>query len=103
MKNLGLLAIGVIVLCAVAEAAILVQVHPDPVRLGAILLSLGLILCAFVGLAQQSLVRYLRQRAVESVWAAATLPLLLLIPYLVYAVGTRSLSFLGRGSCWPIF
>jgi membrane protease YdiL (CAAX protease family) len=97
MKNLGLIAIGVLALCAVAEAVILLQVHPDPVRLGAILLSLGLILCAFVGLAQQSLVRHLRQRVVESVWVAATLPLLLLIPYLVYAFGTRSFTFLGAG------
>ena len=97
MKNLGLFAIGVLALCGVAEAVILLQVHPDPVRLGAILLSLGLILCAFVGLAQQNLVRHLRQRAVESVWAAATLPLLLLIPYLVYAFGTRSFTFLGAG------
>lgn len=97
MKNLGLFAIGVLALCGVAEAVILLQVHPDPVRLGAILLSLGLILCAFVGLAQQSLVRHLRQRVVESVWAAATLPLLLLIPYLVYAFGTRSFTFLGAG------
>jgi len=97
MKNLGLFAIGVVALCAVAEAVILLQVHPDPVRLGAILLSLGLILCAFVGLAQQSLVRHLRQRVVESVWAAATMPLLLMIPYLVYAFGTRSFTFLGAG------
>jgi hypothetical protein len=97
MKNLGLLAIAVVVLSAAAEAVILLQVHPDPVRLGAILLSLALILCGFVGLAQQTLVRYLRQRAVESVWTAATVPLLLLIPYLVYAMGTRSFTFLGAG------
>ena len=95
MKNLTLLVIIVIALCAVAEAVILVQVHPDPIRLGAILLSLSLILCAFVGLAQPSLVRHLRQRAVESVWTAATLPLSLLIPYFVYALGTHSFSFLG--------
>lgn len=97
LKYLALLVVAVIGLCAVAEVVILLQVHPDPVRLGAILLSLGLILCAFVGLTQASLLRYLRQRAAESVWAAATTPLLLLIPYLVYALGTRSFSFLGAG------
>ena len=80
-----------------AEVVILLQVHPDPIRLGAILLSLSLVLCAFVGLGQSSLLRYLRQRAVESVWAAACLPLLLLVPYLVYALGTGSFSFLGAG------
>jgi membrane protease YdiL (CAAX protease family) len=97
MKKAALFLVVLIALCALAEAVILLQVHPDPTRLAAILLSLSLTLCAFVGLAQSSLLRYLRQRAVESVWAAATLPLFLLVPYLVYAFGTRSFSFLGAG------
>ena len=33
----------------------------------------------------------------ESVWAAVGLPLFLLVPYLVYAFGTGSFSFLGAG------
>jgi hypothetical protein len=97
MKKLALLLIVLIAMCAVAEAVILLQVHPDPTRLAAILFSLSLILCAFVGMGQSSLLRYLRQRAVESVWTAVALPLLLLVPYLVYALGTGSFSFLGGG------
>jgi len=97
MKKAALLLMLVIALCALAEVVILLQVHPDPTRLAAILLSLALILCAFVGLAQSSLLRYLRQQAVGSVWAAAGLPLLLLLPYLVYALGTGCFSFLGAG------
>jgi hypothetical protein len=97
MKKIALLLIVLIAMCAVAEAVILLQVHPDPTRLAAILLSLSLILCAFVGMGQSSLLRSLRQRAVESVWTAVALPLLLLLPYLVYAFGTGSFSFLGAG------
>jgi hypothetical protein len=97
MKKATLLLIVLIAMSAAAEALILLQVHPDPTRLAAILLSLALTLCAFVGLSQSSLIRYLRQRAVESVWAATGLPLFLLVPYLVYAFGTGSFSFPGAG------
>ena len=97
MKKAALVLIILIAMCAVAEVVILLQVHPDPTRLAAILLSLSLILCAFVGMGQSSLLRYLRQQAVESVWTAAALPLLLLVPYLVYTLGTGSFSFLGAG------
>jgi len=97
MKKAALLLVVLIVMSAAAEAVILLQVHPDPTRLAAILLSLSLTLCAFVGFTQPSLLRYLRQQAVGSVWAAAGLPLVLLIPYLVYALGTGSFSFLGAG------
>jgi membrane protease YdiL (CAAX protease family) len=97
MKKAALVLVAVLVVCALAEGIILLQVHPDPIRLAAVLLSLALLLCAFVGLSQSSLIRDLRQRAVESVWAAAGLPLVLLIPYFVYAFGTRSFSFWGAG------
>jgi hypothetical protein len=97
MKKAALLLIAVIVMSFAAWALILLQVHPDPRRLAAMLLSLSLILCAFVGLSQSSLLRYLRQQAVQSVWVAIGLPLFLLLPYLVYAFGTGSFSWLGAG------
>jgi hypothetical protein len=97
MKRLALVLVVLIALSAAAEAVILLQVHPDPRRLGAILLSLSLTLGAFVGLSQSSLLRYLRQRAVESVWTAGSLPLFMLVPYLVYALGTGCFSWLGAG------
>jgi len=97
MKKAAILLIAVIFMSFAAWALILLRVHPDPIGLAAILLSLSLILCAFVGLTQSSLVRYLRQRVVESVWAAAGLPFLLLVPYFVYAFGTGSFSWLGTG------
>jgi hypothetical protein len=97
MKKAALLLIVLIAMSAAAEAVILLQVHPDPTRLAAILLSLLLTLCAFAGLSQPSLVHYLRQRAARSVWTAIGLPLLLLVPYLVYAFGTGSFSYTGTG------
>jgi hypothetical protein len=97
MKKAALLLIVLIAMSAAAEALILLRVHPDPKRLGAILLSLSLTLGAFVGLSQASLLRTLRQRAGASVWAATGFPFFLLIPYLVYALGTGSFSFLGGG------
>jgi hypothetical protein len=97
MKKAALLLIVLMAMSGAAEVVILLQVHPDPTRLAAILLSLSVTLCAFVGLSQSSLLRYLRQRAAASVWAATGLPLFLLIPYLVYAFGTGSFSFLGAG------
>ena len=95
MKRVAFVLVALVAMSAAAEAVILLQVHPDPRRLGAFLLSLSFTLCAFVGLSQPSLVRSLRQWAVESVWAASALPLLLLLPYLVYALGTGSFSWLG--------
>jgi hypothetical protein len=94
----GVLVLAVLIaMSAAAEALVLLQVHPDPTRLAAILLSLSLTLCAFVGLTQSSLLRSLRQWALASVWAATGLPLFLLIPYLVYAFGTGSFSLPGAG------
>jgi hypothetical protein len=95
MKRVALVLVALVAMSAAAEAVILLQVHADPRRLGAFLLSLSFTLCAFAGLSQPSLVRSLRQWAVESVWAASALPLLLLLPYLVYALGTGSFSWLG--------
>jgi hypothetical protein len=97
MKKAVLLLVVLMAMSAAAEALILLQLHLDRTRLAAMLLSLSLTLCAFVGLTQSSLLRYLRQRAVASVWAAIGLPLFLLIPYLVYAFGTGSFSFPGVG------
>jgi membrane protease YdiL (CAAX protease family) len=97
MKKAALLLIVLITMSGAAEVVVLLQVHPDPTRLAAIMLSLSLTLCAFAGLSQPSLVRYLHQRAVESIWAATGLPFLLLVPYLVYAFGTDSFSYSGVG------
>ena len=104
-----LLILGLLTaLAALAEALILLQMRFDPSRLlprvaldpwffGALLESLALLLGAFVGLTQSGLVRQLRQWAVASHWAAFGMPFLLVVPYLVYALGAGAFSFPAAG------
>jgi hypothetical protein len=102
------LILTLLALSALAELAggiILLQVREDPshlllhvrldiLPLAALLESLVLLLAAFVGLTQPAVVRQLRHWGVESPWAAFLLPFLLLAPYLVYALGTATVSVL---------
>jgi len=83
---------GLVLLAGLAEVIILAQVSLDPGRLAAALVSLALTLGAFVGLTQTSAVRQLRHWASYSSLRAIGMPLLLLIPYLVFALGTRTFS-----------
>jgi membrane protease YdiL (CAAX protease family) len=84
-------------LAAVAEALVVLRIKVDPWRLAALLESLALVLGAFVGLTYTGLVRQLRQWAVASAWAGLGMPFLLLVPYLVGALGTASFSALAAG------
>lgn len=104
-RKLILSLLALLALAALAEGIILMQVRAEPsnllrharldvLPLTALLLSLVLLLAAFVGLTQATVVRQLRHWAVESRWTALLLPLLLLAPYLVYALGTATLSAL---------
>src|SRR5579862_1255385 len=87
----GLQAItGLTLLAAFAEALILVRIRIDAVPLAALLESVALLLGAFVALAQTAFVRQLRQWAVASPGVAAGLPFLLLIPYLIFGLGTHT-------------
>jgi CAAX protease family protein len=90
---IGLLAL----LAALAESLVLLRVRYPPVPLGALLLSFTLVVGAFVALADDGFVRELRARAVASFGAAAGVPFLLLIPYLILAFGTGTFSFYGAG------
>jgi hypothetical protein len=104
-RKLILTLLALTALAALAEGIILLQVREDPSRLllhvrldwlplAALLESLVLLLAAFVGLTQSAVARQLRQWAAESAWAGLALPLLLLAPYLVYALGTATFSLL---------
>jgi CAAX protease family protein len=93
-----ILAVGALtVMAALAEAILLAQMKVDPWRLGALLESLALILGVFVALTYTSVVRQLRQWALESGYVAFGLPFLLLIPYFIYALGTGAFSLRGTG------
>jgi hypothetical protein len=104
-RKLIVTLVALTALAALAEGIILLQMREDPSRLlrhvrldalplAALLESLALLLAAFVGLTQSAVVRQLRQGAAESVWVGLGQPLLLLAPYLVYALGTATFSVL---------
>ena len=91
-------AIGLLVLlAALAETLVLVRIRYFPVELAALLLSFTLVLGAFVALTDEDFVRELRRRAAASSAAALGLPLLLLFPYLILALGTGTFSLDGAG------
>lgn len=93
MKNALLALAALVLLGGLAEVIVLRQMQQlDPVKLGAALLSLSLVLGAFVGLTDSGLVRTLRHWATSSVALGGATPLALLIPYCVYALGTRTFS-----------
>ncbi len=92
MKKAALFAVCLVALIGLAEAIVLLRVPIDPLRLGAALGALALTLSALVGFTQAGFVKYLRRWAVRSGGAALATPLLLLVPYLIYAFGTNTFS-----------
>jgi membrane protease YdiL (CAAX protease family) len=97
MKKGILILGGLTVLATLAEVIILLQARLDPWRLAALLESLALVLGVFVGLTHGGVVRQLRQWAVASPWTALGMPFLLLVPYLICALGTATFSLRGAG------
>jgi membrane protease YdiL (CAAX protease family) len=97
MKKGMLALIGLTAIAALAETLILWRIRIDPWRLAALLESAALLLGAFVGLSSPDFVRQLRHWALASKTAAVGLPFLLLLPYLLYGLGTGAFSFLGLG------
>lgn len=97
MKNAAFFVMGLLIIAGVADAMIVAQTPIDPRRLGAFLVCFGLVLSAFVALTDTGFVRLLREWATGSAAAALGLPLLMLVPYFVLALGTRTFSFAGLG------
>ncbi len=92
MKNTILTLVALTLLGALAEGVFLLQFSLDPWRLAAFFACFVLVLAVFVGLTSPVLVRHLRHRAIASVWMAAGMPFLLLLPYLIFALGTGTFS-----------
>ncbi|HMD97823.1 MAG TPA: CPBP family intramembrane glutamic endopeptidase [Terriglobia bacterium] len=95
LKKLILAIIGLLLLAVLATWVVLLQVRIDPERLVAFFVCLSLVLGLFVALTNTGFVKQLRTWAVESLAAAMAMPLLLLVPYFVVALGTRTFSVLG--------
>ncbi len=92
MKNGLKVFLGLTLLAALAEGLVLIRIRIDPWRLAALMESVALLLGAFVGLTQTAFVRQLRHWAMASPLLAGGLPFLLLIPYLIFGLGTRTFS-----------
>ena len=95
VKKAVIFIVSLLLLAALAEGIILLQVRISPVPLAAFLACLSLVLGAFVAFTDSGFVRRLRAWALQSVWAALGMPLLLLVPYLVLAFGTGTFSARG--------
>ena len=89
--------LGLTLLAALAEGLILIRIRIEPWLLAALLESVALLVGAFVGLTQAAFVKQLREWAVASPVLAAGLPFLLLIPYLVLALPTRTFTLIAFG------
>jgi uncharacterized protein len=98
-KHMTKLGIAIAVLAGLALAAVeiarIVLPGAPSGRLFALFFSLSLSLAAFVALTDSRAVRWLRRGAAHSAASAIALPLLLLVPYLIYAFGTRTFSWTG--------
>jgi uncharacterized protein len=92
MKKLALAIVLLIGLAAVADVLIVARIPLDPIAVGALLAATALILGAFVALTDGGCIRALRHWAGKSRVSAISLPLLLLVPYLMFAAGTRTFS-----------
>ena len=97
MRNASLIFLGLAIAVAIAEAIVVWQVQVDPWHLAAFLICLALLLTVFVGFSHTLFVKWLRQMAVRSIVLAAGLPFLLLVPYLIYSLGTGVFNVLALG------
>jgi uncharacterized protein len=89
--------LGLTLLAALTEGLILIRIRIDPWRLAALVESVALLLGGFVGLTQAAFVKQLRQWAAASPLLAGGLPFLLLVPYLIFGLGTRTFSLIALG------
>ncbi len=97
MKKAGQILLGLTLLAVLAEALILIRIQLDPWRLGALLESFALMVGAFVGLTESAFIKQLRHWTASSLALAAGLPFLLVIPYLILALGTGTFSLIALG------
>jgi membrane protease YdiL (CAAX protease family) len=97
MKNAFIVLASLALTVALVEGAILLQVQVPLWPLTAALSSFAVLLFAFVGFTTTAFVRQLRHWALQSALLAFGMPFLLIIPYLVFAVGTKTFSLISLG------
>lgn len=97
MKKTTLAIFALLALAGGAEWMILASARVEPWKLAAALVSLALVLGLFVALTDDGFANGLRGLANRSALVAAALPLVLLIPYAILALGTETWTWRGAG------
>lgn len=92
MKKLLLAIVLLLVVAALADWIVVERVPVNPFQFGTLLVATALVLAAFVALTEQSVIDELRKWAGMSPVIALALPLLILVPYLIYAAGSRTFA-----------
>ncbi len=92
MKKALQVFVGLTLVAALAEGLVLWRLRIDPGKLAALLESVALLLGAFVGLTEARFIKQLREWALTSLPLAAGMPFLLLVPYLLLGLGTRTFT-----------
>jgi len=97
VKKIIIAILALVALAGGAEWIVLASAPVEPAKLAAALVSLALVLALFVALTDDGFVRIIRTWALKSRATAAALPLVLLVPYVVFALGTETWSWTGAG------
>ena len=97
MRKLFLIAGSLLLLAFAAEGLLWLRYPRDPVKFTAFFVCFALLLAAFAGLTDSHVIRQLRAWAAQSALAAFGLPFLLLVPYLIFALGTETFTARGIG------
>jgi len=93
VKRLLLAIVLLLAIAALADWVVVARVPVKPLEFGALLAATALVLGAFVALTDQAVIDELRQWAGKSAVIALGIPLLILVPYLIYAAASRTFAF----------
>jgi len=93
MKKLLLAIVLLLAIAALADWIVAARVPVKPLEFGALLAATALVLGAFVALTNQDLIDELRRWAGKSAVIALGIPLLILVPYLIYAAASGTFEF----------
>ena len=92
MKKLSLAIVLLLIVAAFGDWLVVERVPVSPLQFGTLFAATALVLGAFVALTDEAVIRTLRQWAGKSSLIALGIPLLILVPYLIYAAGSRTFA-----------
>jgi uncharacterized protein len=92
MKRLWLAIVLLLLVAAFADWLVLQRVPANPFEFGAVFAATALMLGGFVALTDDAAIAVVRRWAGKSMVRAAALPLLILVPYAIYAPATHTFA-----------